>query len=368
MKYNINYISIFKKLLKYILISAIFKLIVFFLVAILSFFNINDLFFNLLIWILLFNNIIISKNKKEYIITIGFLMGFWYVVGNIFSINESASFLSIFILFASNYDALLSFDLSNDYYSKFLNSNEWDFEFKFLNSIITAQAGSTNFWLKDIKLIETNEYDPIGSVQKLNVETFSTHLVLENSSYKTFESNIEKEEVFDNKDQKLKRLDLIKKMRLQGELFNIKSINLSIGYQLDTIIDNLIKYEAEMLKFNNIIMNIENGTELFYDPKAKSLFLEYLNLLPYLLEDLRSKEFNILCNLPPLPDQTEAEIDSLSPQSVPLPEQSEEEIESLSPQSVPLPEQSEEEVNSLLEVEDIMEDAIKNMGMFSEND
>jgi hypothetical protein len=58
-------------------------------------------------------------------------------------------------------------------------------------------------------------------------------------------------------------------------------------------------------------------------------------------------------------------------------------LESLSPQSVPLPKQTEEEINSLinyleveeinslinyLEVEDIMEDAINNLGMFSEKD
>jgi hypothetical protein len=167
--------------------------------------------------------------------------------------------------------------------------------------------------------------------------------------------------------------------------------------------DNLIKYEAEALKFNNTINNIENGSELFYDPKSKILFLQYLNeLIPCLLENNRSSLFNMLSdilsnlsNIPeetqgqlesfllaqivPLPEQTELEIESLSPQSVPLPEQTEEEIESLSPQSVPLPEQTEEEINSLinyleveeinsLEVEDIMEDAINNLGMFSEKD
>jgi uncharacterized Zn ribbon protein len=200
-----------------------------------------------------------------------------------------------------------------------------------------------------------------------------------------------------NLDSNLERMHYIEKIRSESKNLNIKDLSgfiLSKADLLDMVKDNLIKYEAEALKFNNTINNIENGSELFYDPKSKILFLQYLNeLIPCLLENNRSSLFNmlsdilsnlsyipeetqaqlesfLLAQIVPLPEQTELEIESLSPQSVPLPEQTEEEIESLSPQSVPLPEQTEEEINYLnsLEVEDFMEDAINNLGMFSEKD
>lgn len=190
-------------------------------------------------------------------------------------------------------------------------------------------------------------------------------------------------------------MENIVKIRLQANSLNIEDLSgtvLSKAEIIGMVKDNLIKYEAEALKFNNTINSIENGTEPFYDPKSKILFTQYLTeLIPRLLEDNISSLFNFLSDklsdlsyIPretqveiesflsaknvPLPEQTEEEIESLSPQSVPLPEQTEEEIESLLPQSVPLPEQTEEEINSLVEAEDFMEDAIKNLGMFSEKD
>lgn len=349
---------ILKKLPKYILISAIFKLILFFLVTILSYFNINTIDFYLLIWILLFYSIIISKNKGEYIITMGILVGFWYVIGNMFSINE-LQYLSFFTAFASNYDGLLSFDLpappTNDYYS---------------DNIMNSQI-SKNVLIESLT----------GSAAKLKVTGCAAKIYnhWEIFSYETSETNLNQ------------RLDNIANIRFEANSLNIKDLSgfgLSKADILEMVKDNLIKYEAEALKFNNTVNNIENGTEPFYDPNSRILFLQYLNeLIPLLLENNRSNLFNILSdilsnlsNMPvetqaeiesffsaknlPLPEQTEAEIESLSPQSVPLPEQTEEEIESLSPQSVSLPEQTEEEINSLLEVEDFMEDAIKNLGMF----
>jgi len=210
---------------------------------------------------------------------------------------------------------------------------------------------------------------------------------LEDNSHKSLEYITGDGEIFDSSSsKKLARSELISKLRLQGESFSITSPNISIGYQLDTVMDNLVKYEAERLKFLNIVDNIDKDRELFYDPKAKILFLQYLDLLPHLIEDLRLREFTLLSNLPALPEQTQEEIDSLSPQGVALPEQTQEEIDSLSPQGVALPEQTQEEITTLseqdgqiskspssekkssLKAEDFMEDALKNLGMFSEKD
>jgi hypothetical protein len=60
---------------------------------------------------------------------------------------------------------------------------------------------------------------------------------------------------------------------------------------------------------------------------------------------------DILKNLSYIPYEKQTELEAfLSAQNVPLPDQTEEEIESLSPslQNVPLPEQTEEERNSLV--------------------
>lgn len=364
-----------KLLLKYILISAIIKLIFFIIVTTLSYFNLETIYLYRLIWTLLFFSFYTSKNKREYIITMIILAGFWYTLGNIFSLNELES-LPFFSLFALNYqEAFCDFgpSFTNDYLNKVIN---------YPNAI-----ENFNCICEDLKLssyhIEIKGYDPSASLYFFSSETSQINL-----------------------DSNLERIHYIEKIRSQGQILNIKDLSgfiLSKADLLDMVKDNLIKYEAEAIKFNNTINNIENGSELFYDPKSKILFLQYLNeLIPCLLENNRSSLFNMLSdilsnlsNIPeetqgqlesfllaqivPLPEQTELEIESLSPQSVPLPEQTEEEIESLSPQSVPLPEQTEEEINSLinyleveeinsLEVEDIMEDAINNLGMFSEKD
>lgn len=71
-----KYSFIFKKLPKYIIISAILKLILFFLINILSFYNINVLYFYLLIAILLGYSFFTCKNKIEYLAIIGILVGF----------------------------------------------------------------------------------------------------------------------------------------------------------------------------------------------------------------------------------------------------------------------------------------------------
>jgi hypothetical protein len=156
------------------------------------------------------------------------------------------------------------------------------------------------------------------------------------------------------------------RFQLPKELFERKTLDLSIGQQLDGVIDNLAKYEAEKFKFLEIIAKIDNGTELFFPPESKSLFIEYLDLIDVLLEDLRLREYNYLNNLPSLPQPTEEEIMSLHLDSVLLPES-----QSSFQSEVSFPDQIEfsssstiyEEISSL-EPEDYMNDAI-NMGMFN---
>jgi hypothetical protein len=281
-----------------------------------------------------------------------------------FSINE-LQYLSFFRFFAANYDGVFSFDLpvspTNDYYSNnFMNSQ---------NKNVLSE--SLDCLCKDKPLIERKVYDPLDSVEKLKVEKFYNPLYLNNFSDETSETNL---------DPKLERLQNIQNIKLEAKSsLNIKDLSkfvLSKEDLLEMVKDNLKKYEAEALKFSDTIESIDKKKEPFYDPKSKILFLIYLNeLIPCLIENNRSSLFNmlsdILSNLSyipeekqseleaflsaqnvPLPEQTEEEIESLSPspQNVPLPEQTEEEIESLSPspQNVPLPEQTEEEINSLV--------------------
>jgi hypothetical protein len=363
---NLNYTSIIKKLPKYILISVAFKFFFFIFLSILNICDINALYFKILIWILIFNNVLISKNKREYVIIIILLVGFWFIVGYIFS-EIFTGFPSFLLFFAFNYDDSLSLDCSsNDYYShKLLSLNSEKWIFKEYSSIFYPLKN----WFKGINLVEGKEYDRIGEVHKVNgyAEKLSKDLDgLEDNSYKPFVNYTGNEEVFENAEsKKLIRSELIKKFRLQGGLFNITRPNLSIGYQLDTVLDNLVKYEAERLKFLNIIDNIEKGQELFYDPEARTLFIQYLDLLPHLIEDLRLREVTLLSNLPALPEQTQEEIDSLSPQGVALPEQTKEEIAALSKQDDQMPVSPSEKS---LEAEDFMEDALKNLGMFSDKD
>lgn len=99
---------------------------------------------------------------------------------------------------------------------------------------------------------------------------------------------------------------------LTRDLFNTRNINLSIGEQLEGVLDNLAKYEAEKLKFKGIINNINNDTELFYPPESKILFLQYLDLIDFLIDDLRSREKDFLSNLPSLPEETPEEREYLS--------------------------------------------------------
>lgn len=78
----------FKKLAKYIIISAIFKSILKILEIILIFFCISVIYLYLLVWILLIYSFFICKNKAEFIITIVLLAGFWFIVSYTFNTYE----------------------------------------------------------------------------------------------------------------------------------------------------------------------------------------------------------------------------------------------------------------------------------------
>src|SRR5579875_1655464 len=152
-------------------------------------------------------------------------------------------------------------------------------------------------------------------------------------------------------------------MTLPAELFQRRTLNLSIEEQLQGVLNNLEKYRIQEIKFINIIENIDNNTELFYPTESKNLFIEYLDLLKVLIDDLISREFNLLTNLP-LPQPTAEETVSLLysdgtlssyPTDTSIPVQPEEYSSTLS-----------EEISSF-ESEDYMNDVI-HMGMFDEKD
>lgn len=318
----------FKKLAKYIIIGAIFKLILYFFCIILSFNDIVVIYLYLLVWIFLVYSFFYCKNKVEYITTLIILAGFWYIVSNIFTYE-----LLDFPFFAGvlvNYTEL-SFDFSNN----FLDPD---------NKNLTR----FDCLSKDIKLIKSDVYDISGSVEKLN-----NPLYLENTSGETEKKIIylseETEEInylpsplpVENLDRK----DYINNIKLESKILNIKDLRsssiLSQTELLTNLLDNYSKYTAEDLKFRRIIDDIDMGRENFYPPNARDLFIQYLELIPVLIENINESVGNLL---PPLPEQTEEEINLLLN---------------------PSPEQTEE--TKFLEAEDYMEDII-NLNWFSEKD
>jgi hypothetical protein len=332
-KTYMKYIFIFKKLPKYIIISAIFKLIFIFLGNTLSYYNINTIYLYLLIAILLSYSFFTCKNKFEYITIIATLVAFWYILGNVFIINGLQD-LSFFKSFVFNYYGELSFDLSNCFLDN-QNKNVINDNFDCLS--------------EEKKLIETKVYDTSGNVEKLKVENFYNPLYLENYSEETFETNLDFS--YETLDRQLERSHNIKYIKLQAKLLKINDLRsssvLSETEALNNLIDNLSKYKDEALKFKCIIEDIDMKTEKFYPAEAKVLFTEYKDqLIPVLIANINECLDNLI-----------------SPQNVPLPEQTEEELISL---NEPLPEQTEEKTS--LEAEDFMADAIKNLDMFSEKD
>lgn len=260
-----------------------------------------------------------------------------------FSIYEP-QFIYFLTLFGANFDNVMPFDLpvlpTNDNSSNNIMNSQNE-------SVLTE---SSDCLCRDNKLNETKGHDLSGRVEKLKVEKNNNPLYLNDVSDEISETNV---------DPKLERSDNIQNIKLEAKSLNIKSLTgltLSQEDLLQMVKDNLIKYEAEALKFSKTINNIENGQELFYDPNAKFLLLVYTKqLIPCLIANNTSYLYNmlsdILSNLPYIPKETQSHIEAfLAAQNVPLPEQTKEEIDSLSPspENVPLPEQTKEEIESLV--------------------
>lgn len=309
--------------------------------------------------------------------TIIFINCFWYIVYNYIVLDIFSDYKSIFkklyiCLFNNfNYDSLFYFYLySNDnFHLKNLPGLNFEFNFfKFISNIL-------NIWL-ELELKELKEYDIIGGVQKqviqkeiFNIGTFYNLEPTPEQSYSEYYNkfpNFNSEiiqynyEEASSKNKEYIRWLFSEKMKEQGGLIT-KSLNLSIYEELEKIIYESQAYEGQKQKFQNIIINIDQGKEEFFPVESKILFLEYLEVISHLLEELNSRKLNIVSGIP-LPEQTEKELEFLTKDIL------SEETKFLAPQNIPLPEQSEEEINSLLEPEDFMFDALNLLDIFSEND
>ena len=144
-------------------------------------------------------------------------------------------------------------------------------------------------------------------------------------------------------------------MILQGGLCT-KSLNLPLVEQLEKVNYEFEAYQNQIQKFSDINSNIIEGKEKFYPDESMKLFIDYIEVIEHLLEDLSQRQFNIISSIP-LPEQTEEEISSLFSDNT---------TESTCCEYIPLPEQTQEEIDSLLEPEDYMFDAIYTLNMFSE--
>lgn len=372
----INFVFVLKKLPQYLLISAIFKSIFYGLTTILIFFNLNPLYLIIFVWILLFLNFCFSSYKEEYIIVIIFISFFWYIMSNYILLDIISQFEFIFneidicFLFSnfnSNYCDLLTFN-SCDEIKNFIDLKEKQFKFNFVNFIFDM----INSWFS-AELKETEQYDVLGGVQKLVVQekfysksSFYTLEIIpidlfcnDHNNYDNkilFEDTYEEKTLNINKNKELIRSLFFEKIKNQGGL-TTTNLNLSLSEELKKVTYELEAYEAQKQKFKSIIINIDNDKEEFYPSEAKYLFVQYIEVIEHLLEELNSRKFNIISKIP-LPEQTKDEIHFLV---------KDKEIKSLNPENIPLPEQTEEEINSLLEPEDFMYDALNSMNMFVED-
>jgi hypothetical protein len=226
-------------------------------------------------------------------------------------------------------------------------------------------------------LIETKEYDIIGNVHKLIIEE-KKELKIEKENYTKnilkdlininpitnipYDYDYSNQEISDNlndkkENKKLVSLCFTEKIQSEGGL-NKEIFSLSLEEQLKNISYEYETYKIQIQKFKDINNNIVNKKEIFFPDESKELFIEYIEVITYLLEELSLREFNIIASIP-LPEQTGEEINFLTL------EDNQKEVFS---ENIPLPEQTEEEINSLLEPEDFMFDAIYGLDMFSEED
>lgn len=392
---NFYYISFdlilisYKKLIKSILYSIILKIIINVIIVIFNFFSINPVTFIIFIYILLFWNFYVCKDKEEYIITFIFILLFWHIIFDYMHLNilinnfHSKYFykkisldISFFKSFVNNYGIYSFYDTSCNinYYLNNLFYKE-KFEFKLFEPIFNF----FKFWF-NIELISTKEYDVLASVQKFIAKkelTFndSPHSVevipYKLYNYNDYSSEICGENIYDNVDIKYEKIkykesvrsDFYKQMLSEGGL-KPKTFNLSLLEELNQVTYELETYKAQSLKFKDIISNIKKGKENFFPTESVKLFIDYIEVIDHLLEELNSRQLNIISNIP-LPEETKEDIEYLFNESNNFYKESKE-INDSFPENIPLPEQTEEEIDLLLEPEDFMSDALNNMGMFSE--
>ena len=272
------------------------------------------------------------------------------------------------------------------YYEELSFESDKDLDFKSFNYL----SG------ENLEIYETKVYDTLDDVKIPKVEYFYP-LYLESSLEETFETLDSHLEVEDIMEDDKKNLDIfyenssleetfetlnserslnIRNIKLEAKSLEIKDLRASMVLSdadiLHNFKDNLVKYEAEALKFIGIIEGIDNNTEIFYPAKAKDLFIEYLGLIPRLIGDINESLDNLLPQYLPLPEQTVEELSYLNESFInkSLPEQIEN-VNSLEPEDI-----MEDAIENLcifsdkssLEPEDIMEDALKNLDMFYEKD
>jgi hypothetical protein len=184
---------------------------------------------------------------------------------------------------------------------------------------------------------------------------------------------------------KKNKIELIKNLKIKILDDNTIISNSQVLYNLT---QELEVKELAVQKFNRIINDIDAGKESFFPLESKPLFIEYIEAIHFLIEELKNTIFNLIINIPlpeptteevnffnctalntPLPEPTSEEVNFLNCTALntPLPEPTSEEDDFLNctPLNTPLPEQSVKEVDSLLEAEDFMNDAINILEMFS---
>ena len=211
-----------------------------------------------------------------------------------------------------------------------------------------------NNMFKLMGLHKGKQIDPNPSILQNNNSSFIPPVYFEEEIQTAIQ--VSRQDIFNNNrvgESSNKNKQLVRKLFM--EIVNIEKepqpLNLSLFEQLDNVRFELVTYEAQQEKFKIIIKNILENKENFYPQESKTLFIEYIEVIDHLLEELKCREFNIISNIS-LPEQTKEEIEILSSEG---------------PNDIPLPEQTEQEITCLLEVEDFMHDAINVLNMFKED-
>lgn len=460
----VNFYYFAPKFINLVIISGIYKLIIFIIISIFSYFELSILNYacSIFLFFLLITSFFFSSNKIEYIIIYVLMFSFWslfYELINIINIFGSFfewldsiflrrfivldfsnfSILALFNNFCYNYNNI-SYNVFDSWNNNLLcrdfasclhypplgdNGLGENFVVSFENAygaVFKGEGGSINnkslpewnfselyfyfffqwlsYYYNNITLHFLNQYDVYSDTQMMiaKQENFSVNNTSVNNNSFYYEdwqrlaknwtpfidsngisSDINLIEITDDINSfKSKFYDVnnnITNIRflfknfldLHGGFDNNK-LDWSLYKQLDSVWDQIEIYKNEQIKWENVIIRIENGKENFYPDYSINSHLITIKLINQLIINLESLELDIISNIP-LPDQTQQELDQLeNPIFIPLPNQTEQEINKLeNPICIPLPEQTKEEIDSLLESEDFFSEALEGMGLFSED-